>query len=192
METRRLQQQLIWLCCLLLLDCSSALCPDGRCINCIYCNGDCYDSCSCYSDINMCCCASPPGHFSRGYYKVPCPGGSYQDELGQATCKPCNGTDALYDLTFRGATDPLDCVEALCQHRDVNMSNATQVAERCMTSSAVRTRMLRQPSDLEFCGSLTPAITESGCSWRHKTSSAYRAASGFFLSFILLVAMAIS
>merc|ERR1712194_898578 len=94
----------------------SAFCSIGDCINCFYCDGDCYSHCMCFSDYNTCCCSAPPGHYSRGYRKESCPAGTYQDFLGQGECKACNSSDARYDKRIRGAVDHVDCERALCQN----------------------------------------------------------------------------
>lgn len=65
----------------------------------------CMLRCTCYSEINVCCCASPPGYFTRGYEKNACPGGTYQNAYGSVSCKPCNSDPSvLYNIHYRGLT----------------------------------------------------------------------------------------
>lgn len=137
-----------------LVSAETGLCEIGECINCMYCNGDCYENCKCYSDINTCCCKTPPGYYSRGYAKVPCPGGTYQDRVGMGRCKPCNTTDALYDLNARGSLDLLDCENSICQ-----------AGENCVTSSQVTDAMHALPLDAAFCSNMTTPIANLDCSW---------------------------
>ncbi|CAE8633976.1 unnamed protein product [Polarella glacialis] len=163
-------------------------CPLGQCINCMHCNGACLDDCSCYSSINVCCCGAPPGHYSRGYEKVPCPGGSYQNVTGQWRCEPCNTSGQLYDITYRGSIDLLDCYEARCESRGASQANYSQwQAENCRNSTFVETTMMSHPPSEAFCSAMTPAIKSRGCSWNDKTGVGRTAG----VSSSLLLAMAV-
>mmetsp|Transcript_74275 Transcript_74275/g.187124 ORF Transcript_74275/g.187124 Transcript_74275/m.187124 type:complete len:198 (-) Transcript_74275:19-612(-) len=142
----------------------SGLCANGECINCLYCNGDCYSHCTCYSEINTCCCKSPPGHYAVGYEQVACPGGTYQDRLGKPACKPCSdSSEAYYYLQYRGSIDHLDCEAAKCE--TVCGDNTTCQEEKCMTGPAVVAMMESSPKELTFCSSFDTPIPATACSW---------------------------
>lgn len=133
------------------------LCEIGRCINCFYCDGTCFDNCKCYSDINTCCCVAPPGHYARGYGKVPCPGGTYSDRKGAMKCKPCNTSDSdqKYNLNKRGAIDLMDCVENQC----------ADSGDWCDTSEAVLSKMSQYPKNDQFCSNFSDPIGVKDCSF---------------------------
>ncbi|CAE7838537.1 unnamed protein product [Symbiodinium sp. CCMP2592] len=167
-------------------------CEDGRCINCNFCDGDCFDACSCNSELNTCCCLAPPGHFSRGYEKISCPGGTYQDLAGQRSCKPCS-TDAsvLFNVDMRGAVDLVDCEEAKCSNENVCGANLTDCSATCVSSIFVETAMYAHPTNTTFCSGLEQPIAERGCSWQSTTSAApvLRGSVQVLLSLIMLCTM---
>merc|ERR1740139_138719 len=143
----------------------SGICFPGFCVNCAYCDGDCFSQCTCISDLNFCCCPTPPGHFSRGYGKVPCPGGTYQDDRGEAGCKACNTTNETYHVHTRGAIDPVDCQESKCSKvcGSGNSINTTCEAE-CKSAPEIASLFsVRSVSSTAFC--LTLGIEEAECSW---------------------------
>ncbi|CAE7936536.1 unnamed protein product [Symbiodinium necroappetens] len=167
-------------------------CEDGRCINCNFCDGDCFDACSCNSELNTCCCLAPPGHFSRGYEKIPCPGGTYQDQTGQHSCKPCsNDASVLFNVDMRGAVDSVDCEEAKCSNENVCGANLTDCSATCVSSVFVETAMYAHPTNTTFCSGLEQPIAERGCSWQSTTSAApvLRGSVQVLLSLIMLCTM---
>ncbi|CAK9048684.1 unnamed protein product [Durusdinium trenchii] len=126
-------------------------CPDGECINCRFCDGDCFASCRCETEMNTCCCTAPRGHYARGYEKVPCPGGTYQDQTGQNSCKPCSlDSSVLFDVNQRGAVDLVGCEEARLRCSS-SCSNSTTCEVTCVSSITVETKMTSNPEDDEFC-----------------------------------------
>eukprot|EP00434_Breviolum_minutum_P040220 symbB.v1.2.035737.t1/scaffold4884.1/size33470/1 len=144
-------------------------CDDGECINCNYCDGDCFSACKCETELNSCCCTAPRGHYARGYEKVACPGGTYQDQTGQNLCKPCSvDSTVLFDVNYRGAVDLVDCEEA--KVRCSSCTNATSCEVQCVSSVAVETAMVSKPTDTAFCVGLTEPIGERGCTWLTVTS----------------------
>eukprot|EP00931_Biecheleriopsis_adriatica_P069653 TRINITY_DN43478_c0_g1_i1.p1 TRINITY_DN43478_c0_g1~~TRINITY_DN43478_c0_g1_i1.p1 ORF type:complete len:216 (-),score=27.40 TRINITY_DN43478_c0_g1_i1:12-599(-) len=152
---------------------SPGFCPDGQCFNCMYCNGDCLDDCSCFSDINTCCCKAPPGHYARGYEAVPCPGGTYQPGVGQISCIPCNTSEgALFDVTYRGAVDLFDCEEARCENQARCGNDAACQAGRCATAVYVQAAMMTHPENITFCSSPPMNIGDRSCSWSPRESGA--------------------
>lgn len=142
----------------------TGLCPDGQAINTAYCDGDCHSRCICFSDINTCCCPVAPGHFSRGYAKVPCPGGTYQDQAGGLQCKACNTSEALYNLNERGAVDLLDCLAAPCSGV-CTPGDATCEAQQCMTAPSIVAAMVADEQSMELCRKLAAPIPDEQCSW---------------------------
>jgi len=154
----------------------NGLCPVGQCINCITCDGDCDAQCMCFRDYNFCCCSSPVGHYSRGYGKIRCPGGTYQDESGKGECKLCDASGSiLYDLNSRGASSSLDCPSARCENvcqANGNL-NASCVVVRCATSGTIRDRMHTRPENQTFCDHFQEPIQLSAdCTWRSTESLA--------------------
>lgn len=140
---------------------SYGLCPVGQCINCMSCDGDCRSNCACFNSINTCCCRCPAGSFARGYQKVPCPGGTWQDVPGSGSCKLCNDTKAvLYNISWRGASSLIDCERALCQCTDSQCEE-----DSCMSPIAVEERMLTQPPDTQFCAEKL-GLDALSCTWR--------------------------
>eukprot|EP00429_Kryptoperidinium_foliaceum_P059309 CAMPEP_0176079418 /NCGR_PEP_ID=MMETSP0120_2-20121206/39722_1 /TAXON_ID=160619 /ORGANISM="Kryptoperidinium foliaceum, Strain CCMP 1326" /LENGTH=188 /DNA_ID=CAMNT_0017413177 /DNA_START=106 /DNA_END=668 /DNA_ORIENTATION=- len=154
----------------------TGLCMDGQCINCIYCAGDCYSRCTCYNDINVCCCSSPPGYFARGYDKIACPGGTYQDDPGSVSCKACDEReDVLYNIHYRGATDKLECMEALCS-TVCAPGNTTCEESQCHSAPLIVAKLSEAPVDQAFCDTLTPRIPSSACTWIQHSGASHRAA----------------
>ncbi|CAJ1343003.1 unnamed protein product [Effrenium voratum] len=145
-------------------------CPDGSCINCNYCDGSCFSTCSCNTELNTCCCQAPPGYYARGYEKIPCPGGTYQDSTGKTSCKLCS-TDAteLFDVNYRGAVDLVACEEAKCSSR---CGNSTDCEVQCVSSVFVETAMMSHPENITFCSGLEQPVDPQGCSWQSTPSSA--------------------
>mmetsp|Transcript_17172 Transcript_17172/g.49051 ORF Transcript_17172/g.49051 Transcript_17172/m.49051 type:complete len:224 (-) Transcript_17172:106-777(-) len=143
----------------------AGFCLDGQCINCIYCDGDCYSRCTCYSEINVCCCASPPGYFTRGYEKNACPGGTYQNAYGSVSCKPCNSDPSvLYNIHYRGSVDILECQDALCS-TVCSPDNATCQGKQCDSAPSIMKKLSQAPVDQGFCDSLVPRIPTDACTW---------------------------
>mmetsp|Transcript_4362 Transcript_4362/g.8737 ORF Transcript_4362/g.8737 Transcript_4362/m.8737 type:complete len:215 (-) Transcript_4362:219-863(-) len=163
--------------------CKTGLCKIGDCINCFYCDGECFSQCKCFGKINTCCCRSPPGYFSRGYSKVACPAGTYQDVQGGGACKQCDATEGQgatkYDITVVGAIDKIDCQFAQCSH--TCKGDQTCEAQRCVfqgddgisspyTARLVGEMMEARPPRTDFCRRV--GIPESGCTWLAAASSA--------------------
>mmetsp|Transcript_89520 Transcript_89520/g.109554 ORF Transcript_89520/g.109554 Transcript_89520/m.109554 type:complete len:191 (+) Transcript_89520:32-604(+) len=165
-------------------------CQDGECINCNYCDGDCFSACKCETDLNTCCCTAPRGTYARGYEKIPCPGGTYQDQTGQHSCKPCSvDATVLFDVNYRGAVDLVDCEEAKSRCSSSTCANATACEAQCVSSIAVETAMVSKPADLVFCEGLTEQIPSRGCSWITETSWAPSlSAEALLLALVLLIA----
>lgn len=147
----------------------SLLCYDGECINCMSCFGDCTRECRCFGQVNTCCCPAPLGHYARGYTKIACPGGTYQDELGQAACKPCDddGDDAVYNLSARGAISTADCSKAKCDCSDAKKQQVCD--EHCVTPEEVVDFMTAEPRDVDFCEKLDVAY--GSCTWQVKSNA---------------------
>jgi len=151
----------------------SGLCNIGDCINCFYCDGDCFSQCRCFEGLNTCCCRAPPGYFSRGYEKLQCPAGTYQDVMGGEKCKNCPGDEVTvkYDMNVRGAIDRIDCEFAKCSY--TCQGDQACEAQNCLfsdngvpkpyTITLVKDMMKSRPARTDFCDKV--GIPESGCSW---------------------------
>merc|ERR1719235_369251 len=127
----------------------SSLCATGQCLNCISCAGDCDGSCQCYPAIQACCCHAPVGYYSRGWGKISCPAGTYQDRTGGGICKACNSsTTAYYNSSRGGARNLYECTEQLCE---CDSSNTTCLQEECQTPEDVQVKMLARPPDQAWC-----------------------------------------
>jgi len=157
----------------------SGLCSVGSCINCFYCDGDCFSRCQCFSGLNTCCCRAPPGHFSRGYGKLACPAGTFQDDMGGAVCKECRDGTEKYDMRVRGAIDNVDCDLSKCSYTCGN--DQTCVENHCRyqeshggkedyTAAKVIEMMTARPARTDFCTQV--GIPASGCSWNEVANSA--------------------
>mmetsp|Transcript_35452 Transcript_35452/g.57005 ORF Transcript_35452/g.57005 Transcript_35452/m.57005 type:complete len:194 (-) Transcript_35452:79-660(-) len=163
-------------------------CPDGECINCQYCDGDCFSACTCETELNTCCCIAPRGHYARGYEKIPCPGGTYQDQTGQNSCKPCSqDATVLFDVNYRGAIDLVDCDEAKSRCSSSSCSNSTACQVQCVSSVAVESAMVAKPADTAFCAGLDQQIPTRGCSWRTESSWAPAATAEALLAVLILL-----
>mmetsp|Transcript_113742 Transcript_113742/g.307062 ORF Transcript_113742/g.307062 Transcript_113742/m.307062 type:complete len:214 (-) Transcript_113742:64-705(-) len=169
----------------------SGLCADGQCINCMHCDGDCFDSCTCYDEINTCCCSSPPGYYAYGYEKIPCPGGTYQDDIGSTSCKACSASTAvLFRRNYRGAIDQMDCDSARCTNQcGPAGSNATCESLHCSTAPTIVAKMNARPPDLAFCKNFDARIPDSACSWFPDSSAPRRALSAAGPGIALLLAV---
>lgn len=145
---------------------NDGLCKLGMCINCIHCKGNCA-RCECFSSINACCCESPVGSYARGYSKIPCPGGTYQDDAGQGFCKPCNTTvGAVYDINKRGSKNQEDCEDALC-HCDI----VTELCDHCYAPQTIIDSMSERPINPAVCNILDIPIPVYACTWIMPSSS---------------------
>ena len=125
---------------------STCLCRSGDCINCTRCDGDCGSSCVCFTEIT-CCCSCPPGRSSRGFGRITCPGGTYQDTAGQELCMVFNNTvGVMFILSVTGAVSVEDCRFAQCQFAGNKACiNATRLKFRSSSTCKVA------PQDTAFC-----------------------------------------
>jgi hypothetical protein len=144
-------------------DLGAGFCDTGKCINCFSCNGEC-NLCDCNTLSNSCCCDSPRGSFSTGYTNYPCPGGTFQHAVGQSSCRSCNSSspDTLYNLTFTGASNRLECREALCENFCGRLDDACR-AQNCVTGPQVQSYMKALKRNTTFCDRLN--ISVHSCSW---------------------------
>eukprot|EP00928_Gymnodinium_smaydae_P026126 TRINITY_DN20604_c0_g4_i1.p1 TRINITY_DN20604_c0_g4~~TRINITY_DN20604_c0_g4_i1.p1 ORF type:complete len:212 (-),score=29.39 TRINITY_DN20604_c0_g4_i1:197-832(-) len=152
----------------------SGLCGVGRCINCISCAGDCRSErrCDCFDEANTCCCSCPVGHYARGWGQIACPGGTYQDEMGAWSCKPCNATavqGGLFNVSIRGAIYLEDCAQAACGCIPGPGGDACRLSE-CRTPSEIEAEMTKRPRSKDFCTSL--GIKYGSCNWREESNLA--------------------
>lgn len=140
------------------------------------------------TELNTCCCIAPRGHYARGYEKIPCPGGTYQDQTGQNSCKPCSlDATVLFDVNYRGAIDLVDCDEAKSRCSSSSCSNSTECQVQCVSSVAVESAMVAKPADTAFCAGLDQQIPTRGCSWRTESSWAPSATAEAFLAVLILL-----
>mmetsp|Transcript_6394 Transcript_6394/g.15458 ORF Transcript_6394/g.15458 Transcript_6394/m.15458 type:complete len:203 (-) Transcript_6394:192-800(-) len=139
--------------------------PPYKCINCI----SELDRCACSWKHNVCCCEAPRGHFARGFNKVACPGGSYQDQHGAGWCQLCNGTDALYNMHARGAVGLEDCEMALCDVYCSGSNDTDACQQACVTPRELFLAMTGPQRNVSFCARL--GIESASCTWH---SSALR------------------
>ena len=51
------------------------------------------DECICITF--KCCCRVPVGYYSLGDRALRCPGGTYQDQVGEGKCKKCAGPEGV-------------------------------------------------------------------------------------------------
>eukprot|EP00927_Polykrikos_kofoidii_P067262 TRINITY_DN62772_c0_g1_i1.p1 TRINITY_DN62772_c0_g1~~TRINITY_DN62772_c0_g1_i1.p1 ORF type:complete len:220 (-),score=35.24 TRINITY_DN62772_c0_g1_i1:26-685(-) len=136
-----------------LANADSGLCRDGECIDCLACSGGCGKGCRCFSEVNTCCCPSPAGHYARGYKKIPCPGGTYQDGVNKFRCKLCNMTGSeTYNISRSGATSDLECKTALCDPTDT-----AAIGTACWTPKEVEKFLTGSVPNYDFCKEMTGA-----------------------------------
>eukprot|EP00812_Abedinium_dasypus_P008869 NODE_2599_length_907_cov_563.339202.p1 GENE.NODE_2599_length_907_cov_563.339202~~NODE_2599_length_907_cov_563.339202.p1 ORF type:complete len:254 (+),score=50.25 NODE_2599_length_907_cov_563.339202:58-762(+) len=137
-------------------------CDTGECVNCFQCSGSC-DWCDCSDTYNACCCSSPMGYYSRGTYKVKCPGSTYQDNVGQGDCKPC--VNGYYNITITGASDLRDCVLAACNGTCLNGETDSTDGEcvDCLEPTSVHAYMTQRSANTTFCDRI--GIPSVECTW---------------------------
>merc|ERR1712194_398525 len=150
-------------------DLGPGYCVKGRCVNCMSCNAEC-NMCDCNTLTNTCCCDTPPGHYSNGFAKVACPGGTFQDRMGHAHCKSCNSSypNTLYNLHKTGATTRMDCRANMCDnHCDPSLLSVADLAAcratNCVTGNEVQAWMSLKKRNTTFCARL--GIDSHECSW---------------------------
>lgn len=148
------------------------VCGDGECFNCQFCDGDCMN-CRC-DNVMACCCGAPPGHYATGDYKIPCPGGTYQDTGGSHYCKACNVTnpEMKYNLTMRGAITLEDCEEQVCADQDWGAEMM------CETGQNVVKYMQYQDRNSTFCDMLDIPFLE--CFWKMSRDASLSTSVSFF------------
>ena len=67
---------------------SRLACEAGRAWDYQTCSGACSE---CICEVFKCCCRVPTGFYSVGDRTLRCPGGTYQDRIGQSRCRECPG-----------------------------------------------------------------------------------------------------
>lgn len=93
---------------------------------------------------------------------MACPGGTYQDDVGQGTCKECDAN--YYNISVGAATLATDCTLALC---DSSCDEGACVD--CLLPSQIYAYMTTVIANTSFCSRL--GIDSLECTWRDDSSA---------------------